>query len=613
MPENTLRIWRALWAAARRAARRKRRKGAVAAFELRALDHVNDLAVTLADGTWQPKPGFVFVTSKPKHREIHAARFEDRVVHHLIMAHLAPELERRFSPASYACRVGMGTHAAAEALRSWLWRLSRRGQQRGWVLRMDVKNFFHTIHLPTLADVLRRPIACVMAAHSRPPFDLNAAVQAILSDRPGLRAVRVGRLREFAHVPEHKRLAAQANDRGLPIGNLTSQWFANAYLDGLDHFVRRTLGFRGYVRYMDDFVVCDTDPQRLEAARQRITAWLGVQRKLAVHCDWPLVVASDGVDFIGHIVRPSYALVRRRVVIAAHDRLWRRQAALRPRRLEAGQTVRLPGGLVVDGPAAIFPLAAGPLRALRDGWAAFTAATRQAAGWALRQRMRRLHPFVAFHLDDRRGAMRLRYAWGAGRPTGQPDLSLRRQIDRLLARRRDVVGLVQVGSHAELLRPFDWRRLRVPPHRLGRARFGAGTPAARAGALVARSLARGTPVLWIAETGGRAGPLAERMPTALVTPLGRTIGYWRQRAGTDWPAHGRPAWPLRHCRALRRGGGCARQHARSLTCAVPRAGPPDGAGHQPGQPMALSSGQYLLPFAASTVTIALAPRSPDKP
>jgi hypothetical protein len=325
---QTPRLWRDLLVAADRTARRKRRKGAVAAFGLAAADHFCALAAALAAGAWQPQPGFVFVTKKPKHREIHAARFQDRVVHHLIMGVLAPELERRFSSASFACRAGKGTHAAAHAFRDVMWRTTRRGKVRAWVLRMDVKNFFHSIHIPTLAQVLQAPMDRAIAA-SEPSFDLRAAVAALLADRPGLRAVRVGRPEEFARVPSHKRLAGQAADRSLPIGNLTSQWFANAYLDGLDQFVQRELGLAGYVRYMDDFVLCHTDPARLEAARSQIVAWLRDRRGLEVHGEYPLVRAADGVDFVGNIVRPAYALLRRRVVKAAHERLWRRQSAVR--------------------------------------------------------------------------------------------------------------------------------------------------------------------------------------------------------------------------------------------------------------------------------------------
>ena len=560
-----------------------------------------DLATALGAGTWQPKPGLVFVTKKPKHREIHAARFEDRVVHHLIMDALAPELERRFSPASFACRQGMGTHAAAEALRGWLWRLSRRGQRRVWVLRMDVRNFFHSLHIPTLWQLLQPPVDRVTAAATL-PFDVRAAVRALLLDRPGLRAHRAGRPAEFERVPAHKRLAAQDDDRGLPIGNLTSQWFANAYLDGLDHFVQRQLGIGAYVRYMDDFVLCDPNPARLEAARVRIIAWLQEHRSLTVHGDWPLCRAADGVDFVGHIVRPAYALVRRRVVKAAHERLWRRQAPLRPRWIAAGATLRLQGGLAVAGPAAVFPLPAGALCTLRGAWAAFAAATRMAAGAGQRRRMRRCQPLLGLHLDERGGSVRLRFAPGAGRPAGLPDPGLRAQLRRLVGRRRDVVALVQVGNHAELLRPQDWRRLPAAPRRLGGGRFGAGIPLSNAAAWVARLLQRGNPALWLAESGERAGTLAERTPAALILPLERAATYWAQQAAT--------AWLLPRCTALRRG---PRYRPRRPTLRRPGSRPPAAAAavlapSPAPQPAASANGQYLLPFPCEPATLcAVAP------
>ena len=544
-------LWRQLIAASERAMRRKRNKRAVAAFRLAATEQLVDLHRALGSGDWSPKAGFVFVTHKPKHREIHAARFEDRVVHHLIMGALAPELDRRFSPASYACRAGKGTHAAAEALRDHLWRMSRRGQVRVWVLRMDVKNFFHSIHLPTLRQVLAPAIRRVMAA-APPPFDLSCAVDAILADRPGLRAIRQCRLEELARVPPHKRLGEQPADRGLPIGNLTSQWFANAYLDGLDQFVQRQLGFGAYVRYMDDFVVCGTDPQALEKARAQITAWLAEHRLLAVHGNFPLAVASQGVDFVGHIVRPKYALLRRRVVIAAHERLWRAQAALRPQWVAPRGSLHLAGGLHLRGPAAVYPLRNGDLADVREAWASIRANLGHCAGRGLAARLWRTHPLLAVHMALRKGRLRLRWAASVGRPRGLPDRSLCAQLRRLVGRRRDVVALVQVGRHAELLRREDWRSVRVRPRKLGRGRFGAGVPIAYASAAIAELLARGLSVLWIAETGGRAGRLAQRGAAALIVPVARAAKAWAFRAATVWQAGGRPAWRLHRCKAFSR-------------------------------------------------------------
>lgn len=131
------------------------------------------------------------------------------------------------------------------------------------------------------------------------------------------------RLEAFAGQAEYADLAHK-----------TADWFAKAYLDGLDSFVQRHLSLGAYVRYMDDFVVCHADPARLEAARCQIIEWLREHRGLEVHGVTPLIKGADGVDFVGHIVRPGYALLRRRVVIAAHERIGHRQAPLRPVRAD---------------------------------------------------------------------------------------------------------------------------------------------------------------------------------------------------------------------------------------------------------------------------------------
>jgi hypothetical protein len=348
-------LLRRLHDAEQRCARRKQSRPDAIAMRAHRAERLIGLADQLAAGRWRPAPGLVFVTTRPKHREVHAARYSDRVVHHLIVQDLAPAIDRRLCPTTFACRAGKGTHAAMGALRAAMWRLSRRSKVRVWALQMDVVNFFHTIDRARLWAILQRPLREAIATR-KPPYDLRGGVRALLDDEPAKRAARVGDARAFARVPPHKRLAHQEPGRGLPIGNLTSQCFANAYLSGLDSFVQLELGLGHYVRYMDDFVVVATDPQRLERARTAIVAMLRDRLGLAVHSEKPLQIASHGVDFCGAIVRPAYQLPRRRVVAAWRDHLDAAAVRVRPIVVEQGRAVGLSGFGRIAGPCAIGPL-----------------------------------------------------------------------------------------------------------------------------------------------------------------------------------------------------------------------------------------------------------------
>jgi len=188
----------------------KRSRPDAIAFCARYGEEVLALAERLARGDYAPEPGIVFVTERPKYREVHAAVFRDRGVHHLLHALLEPSFERRFISDSFACRPGKGTHAAALRLQEQMRRITRMGGQRAFALQMDIQGFFMSIHKPTLLGLLR----------GAPPEVLDLARRIVLHDPPAI-ASRRGDPVLFARVPPHKRLGASGPDRGLPIGNLT--------------------------------------------------------------------------------------------------------------------------------------------------------------------------------------------------------------------------------------------------------------------------------------------------------------------------------------------------------------------------------------------------------
>lgn len=191
------------------------------------------------------------------------------------------------------------------------------GQGPAWYLQLDIHNFFNCVHRPTLYAMLRRRLA----KHELPEPALRA-LHALLRRPPTEQGV-VHRSTDAqrALVPAHKRLDNAAPGCGLPIGNLSSQFFANVYLDEFDQFVKRRLKVKRYVRYVDDFVIVHHDPAQLRTWQSDIESFLADRLRLRLKDDVRLRSVADGVDFLGYIVRPYHTTVRRRVVQHAREAL----------------------------------------------------------------------------------------------------------------------------------------------------------------------------------------------------------------------------------------------------------------------------------------------------
>lgn len=498
--------------AAARCAKHKSGRPDAIVFRMREGEELLSLAARLERGEYFPQPGRVFVTEKQKYREVHAAVYRDRVVHHLIHGLVEPLFEAGFSEASFACRSGKGTHAAAAALHAWLGRLSRQGGVRVWALSMDVKNFFMSLHKPTLLGLLMprvRGLEARLAAEGLLPasgFGPCALVRRIVLHDPTKGARRVGLARTFAQVPPHKRLGALGSDRGIPIGNLTSQFFANVYLSPLDCFVQRTLGIRGYVRYVDDFVLMDVDRERLVACEARIRAFLGDRLRLEVR-SWPIDPASEGVDFVGYITRPRYVLPRRRVVDALREKLARAEARLRPVSVPATALLVLPHLGPVRGPVRAWRLDAEAVEGLRSSWSSYDGHLVHASSFRLRERLWNAHPIARGLLARRGGRITRRFAMI------RPAASLAAQASQLargtgvLDDGRRAVLLVQVGRFVEA--PRDGWRLGLRQRWAGR-RWVAGLPRRAAARLVERGLARGYAVTVALEAPEACGNVKRR-------------------------------------------------------------------------------------------------------
>jgi RNA-directed DNA polymerase len=294
--------WDNLYLAYRRARKGKRGKVPVATFEFRQEDNLVQLQEELRTKTYGPGPYHSFYVHEPKHRLISAAPFRDRVVHHALCQVIEPLFERRFIYDSYANRVRKGTHRALD-------RCTYFARRHAYVLPCDVRQFFSSIDHTILRRVLGRVIA---------DPDVTWLVNRILESGIGVLSEEY----ETVYFPGDDLLAA-CRPRGLPIGNLTSQFWANCYLNELDQFVKRELKCRAYVRYVDDFLLFADDKPTLWRWLEQVLAFLQTSR-LTIHENraHPRPV-SEGIPFLGFIVFPTHRRLKPRKGIAFRRRLKR--------------------------------------------------------------------------------------------------------------------------------------------------------------------------------------------------------------------------------------------------------------------------------------------------
>lgn len=279
--------WDNLVLAAREAARCKRFYKAVLVFNARLEENLLRLREQLISGQWRPGAYREFSVYEPKPRVIHAPEYADRVVHHALVQVIGPYFERRFMDMSFACRKGKGTHAASSYL-SHLLHMAEAEWGTVYVLKADISKYFYSIDHDILLRIIARTIG----------------------DKDVLRLV---------HALVTKCDCIQ-NGRGLPLGALTSQLFANAYLDVLDHHVKDDLGVKHYVRYMDDFVILHHDKAELWRLLAEIRDYLACELRLALNQKTRVFPASHGVDFAGYRHWTSHLLPRKRIVRRAARR-----------------------------------------------------------------------------------------------------------------------------------------------------------------------------------------------------------------------------------------------------------------------------------------------------
>jgi len=285
----------------------KTKKWYVKEFEKNLDENLRSLTDDIYNRQYIPSPFNVFVIKDPKIREIFAAVFRDRVVHHLYYNYVHEYFERTFIVDCYSCIKGRGTSYGIDRLRHHIESCSLNYTKPCYILKLDIKSYFVNINRKIL---LKEVLSKLDRFNKKFPSRLDLELLIYLSKEiilfdPTLNAIPVGNCSLWGLVPEHKSLYNAPEDCGLPLGNLTSQLFSNIYLNILDQFIiKRILHIKHYGRYVDDFFLVCNSKYVLRKLIPIIENFLKLNLQLQInHGKIIIRNALFGIEFLGAFLK----------------------------------------------------------------------------------------------------------------------------------------------------------------------------------------------------------------------------------------------------------------------------------------------------------------------
>ena len=282
----------------------KRNTANALTFEVDYESKLIQLCKEINDGSYKISRSIAFMICDPVEREIFAADFRDRIVHHLIIGKLNPLFEKQFIYDSYACRVGKGSQFGIQRAARFIRRCSQNYTKDCYVLKLDIQGFFMHINKNTLVESLERFINEKYQQEDKTIL-LQLCRQVIYNDCRNNCIIK-GKPSNWNNLPKSKSLFHSPEGAGLPIGNLTSQIFANFYMDRFDHYLKHDLGIQYYGRYVDDFLIVHQDKEYLKSLIPQINAYLTNKLELTLHPKKSyLQHYSKGVRFLGTIIKSN--------------------------------------------------------------------------------------------------------------------------------------------------------------------------------------------------------------------------------------------------------------------------------------------------------------------
>lgn len=275
-------------------------------FEENLERNLMDLYYQLKDGSYEPGRSIMFVITHPKPREVWAADFKDRIVHHVLYNKYSKYFYKRFIHDSYACIPEKGSLKSSKRLQFFVRSATKNYTQTAWFLKADIANFFVSINKQILDDLLIKHISgswwiwlTRLVLHKDPKENVHIKSSKSLLNK----------------VPRHKSLLNAPDGFGLPIGNLSSQFFANVYLDELDQYVKHVLKAKYYARYVDDIVVIGKNGTELNSVYEQMSNFAFEKLQVKFHPNKKEINKVEvGINFVGYIVKPWCKYVRRSTI-----------------------------------------------------------------------------------------------------------------------------------------------------------------------------------------------------------------------------------------------------------------------------------------------------------
>ncbi len=281
------------------------------AFEKHFEHNLFQLHDQVITGAYSPGRSIAFIVNYPVKREVFAADFRDRVMHHWLINKINPLFETIFIEDSYACRVGKGTHYGISRINEFIKACSNNYTQDCYILKLDIQGFFMHINRNILFE---RVQIFLKKMYLKADKDLLIEIcKRIIFNDPIKDCFIKGSRKNWEELPPSKSLFHSAENCGLPIGNLTSQVFANFYMNYFDHFIKDTQQLKYYGRYVDDFIIVHSDKEYLKSIISQITSFLISDLHLTLH---PKKVYlqhfSKGVKFLGAVIKPNRIYIANR-------------------------------------------------------------------------------------------------------------------------------------------------------------------------------------------------------------------------------------------------------------------------------------------------------------
>ncbi len=285
-----------------KARKRKTKKKEVIAFESHLKENLVQLQADLSFLVYSPKPLKTFIIHDPKTRKISKSDFCDRIVHHALCNIIEPIFEKSFIYDSYANRIGKGAFKAIERFEEFSRKESHNYRKATYVLKADIKHYFENVNHLTLLKILQKHIQ---------DQKVMSLIKIILSN--------------------------YSKEKGMPLGNLTSQFFANVYLNELDQFIKHKLKVKYYIRYVDDFVILHNSKKQLIERKETIGAFLKDYLALELHPDKSKIISmTKGVDFLGFKIFPHYRLLKKRNLLKFKRKLTEKYCLYEQNKIDYG-------------------------------------------------------------------------------------------------------------------------------------------------------------------------------------------------------------------------------------------------------------------------------------